>query len=40
MGALDAEKNANKEKLAARRNDFTALKREMSRMEEEESKAK
>ena len=40
MGAIDAEKKRNKELLDSRRTNFTDLKKQMQRIEEEESKAK
>ena len=40
MGAIEEEKKINRETLDSRRNNFNSLKREMARVEEEETKAK
>lgn len=40
LGALEAEKKQNKEKLDSRRTNFTNLKKEMLRIEEAENHAK
>ena len=40
MGAIDEEKKHNRETLDSRRNNFNQLKRDLARVEDEETKAK
>jgi hypothetical protein len=40
MGAIEEEKKANREKLDTQRNLFNSLKRELTKVEDEEAKAK